>query len=161
MTEKKFLFINFFCVKYFRFQFIFYVKTATPTYSKTEILSSSCFCKFGWRVTPSPQQKHRRRGVRGERGVHYKLGLCQLRFPFLLERSFCSELSCCQPFLHSFLSGWQPWWSGSWWPAWDRRFSSGTWRFETLFSLVPFSPSLNQLWILGLKEKTVSSILAN
>ena len=45
MTEK-YLFINFFIIKYFRFQFIFYVKTATPPEKGHILFSSNLFLKI-------------------------------------------------------------------------------------------------------------------
>ena len=90
MTEKNFLFINFFCVKYFRFQFIFYVKIATPNYSKIEILSSSCFCKFGWRVTPLPPAETGGGRVEGVRTTHQAFASLDSLF-FLKEVSVLSS----------------------------------------------------------------------
>ena len=87
MTEKKHLFIKFFVVvEYFRFQVIFYVKTATTIekkshplsqqpHSKIEILSSTpSFLKIWLEAQsptlPHPQEKHGR-----GRGAHYNLSL--------------------------------------------------------------------------------------
>ena len=64
MTEKSFCLSTFFQIKYFRFQFIFCVKIATPPL-KIQVLSSPPLLKIWLEVQPS---------TRKEGGAHYNGG---------------------------------------------------------------------------------------
>ena len=89
MIEENILFITFFVIKYFKVQFIFYVKTALPPVKghplfpgnlplKFEIMSSPTFLKI-WLEVQTPSRK--RGAFRKNRRMKYKIGQCQ--HPFL------------------------------------------------------------------------------